>query len=78
MAETRIWFVTWPDGKILEGTQTSVAEEYAIDTAIVNYLPKAWFPGLRVAYVRNHLWECMRKAGFRVQSVSTEATGVSL
>ena len=76
-----IWFVTWPDGKVMDGTQTSISEGHAIGAAIVSFLPARWFPDLKVdsgyAGVGYHLWPAMKKAGFLVQSVTTEAIGVS-
>jgi hypothetical protein len=80
--EIRIYFVTWPDGKLFEGTQTSIDEEEAIAAALRTWLIPQWFPGLELGRrygggpMRN-LWEAMQKAGFKVQSVATEAKGMS-
>lgn len=81
---TEIWFVTWPDGKVMERTQTSVAERHAIAGAIRSFLPVDWFPGIDFAGYSfgpaGELWRAMEKAGFRVQSVELPkemADGVS-
>lgn len=42
----KIWFVLWPDGKMFEGTQTSVSEAHAIGAAIRTWLIPQFFPRL--------------------------------
>lgn len=81
---TRIFFVTWPDGKVMERSQTSVAERHAIASAIRSFLPAEWFPSLNLdTYMfgpAGELWRAMEKAGFRCQSVELPkevADGVS-
>jgi hypothetical protein len=77
---TRIFFVTWPDGNILEGSQTSTSEDIAIGRAIMTFLPKQWFPaidlGSRYHGPMEDLWRSMKMAGFKVQEIDTKiATG---
>ncbi len=78
---TCIYFVTWPDGKIFEGTQTSFDEDAAIERALRTWLIPQFFPGLDLGRrwygPMRGLWEAMERAGFRVQHVETEAEGVS-
>jgi hypothetical protein len=82
--QTEIWFVTWPDGRVMERTQTSVAERMAIANAIRSFLPADWFPSLNLnTYMfgpAGELWRAMTKAGFKCQSVELPkevADGVS-
>lgn len=75
MAEkpTKIWFVTWPNGNVFEGTQTSIDEKFAIVAAMHTWLPKDWFPGLDLinSYsARSELWNAMSRAGFKVQCIT--------
>ena len=81
---TEIFFVTWPDGKVMERTQTSVAERHAIAAAIRAFLPNDWFPGLDLTGYSfgpgGELWRSMQKAGFKCQSIELPkevADGVS-
>lgn len=81
---TKIWFITWPDGKVMERTQTSTCKDVAIGSAIRSFLPERWFPGLNVTsryYAEiGELWRSMEKAGFKIQSVDLPqelADGVS-
>jgi hypothetical protein len=78
---TKIFFVTWPDGKIMEGSQTSTREDIAIARAIMNFLPQRWFPDLGLGSLvygpMENLWRSMKKAGFKVQSIDTNCEGVS-
>lgn len=81
---TKIWFITWPDGKVMERSQTSTHKDMAIGSAIRSFLPEQWFPGLDVS-TRYYseigmLWRSMEKAGFKVQSIDLPkevADGVS-
>ena len=78
---TKVFFITWPDGKVMEGMQTSIRESHAIGKAIASFLPSQWFPGVNFgAYYfgpSGELWHAMQKAGFKVQSVEVPADGVS-
>ena len=77
---TCVWFVTWPDGAVMEGTQTSVREEFAAEKAILHFLPKEWFPNVRIGPyygAGGELWSAMKRAGFKCQSVEIPADGVS-
>jgi hypothetical protein len=81
---TKIWFITWPDGKVMERTQTSVGKDYAIAGAIRSFLPEQWFPSLRLTdrYYGEvgELWRSMERAGFKAQSIDLPkevADGVS-
>lgn len=78
----KIWFVTWPDGKVMEDTQNSISDSHAVAKAIASFLPRQWFPDLEIGSTYhgagNYLWPSMKKAGFKVQSVDVPgATGVS-
>lgn len=77
----RIYFVTWPDGKLFEGTQTSTSESIAVGRAIHTWLIPQFFPGLDLGGLwhgpMRSIWEAMQRAGFKVQSVEVEADGVS-
>lgn len=77
---TKVYFITWPDGKVMEGTQTSVREDHAKAKAILKFLPEIWFPKVRVEPfygVGEELWRAMTQAGFKCQSVEIPADGVS-
>lgn len=78
---TKIWFLVWPDGKMFEGTQTSISESRAISAAILTWLTPKFFPGLDlggVSYgVLRTLWNSMEEAGFKCHCIDTEADGVS-
>ena len=81
---TVIWFITWPDGKLFEGTQTSIDERFAIARAIQTWLPQDWFPGLNLAVgyspTARELWPLMQKAGFKVHELEVPtdtADGIS-
>jgi hypothetical protein len=78
---TKVFFITWPDGKVMEGTQTSVRDSMAIGKAIATFLPAQWFPGVNLdAYhfgPAGELWRAMQKAGFKCQFVEVPADGVS-
>lgn len=79
---TCIHFVTWPDGKIFEGTQTSVSEDIAVARALRTWLIPQFFPDLdlggRYHGPMRELWAAMTRAGFKVQHVEIEAVGVSM
>lgn len=80
--ETRIYFITWPDGKLFEGTQNSIGEDHAIGRALRTWLIPQNFPGLDLGQrwgggPMHSLWQSMERAGFRVQSVPVDVTGVS-
>lgn len=81
---TCIWFVTWPGGQVLEGSQTSISENFATGAAIQSFLPPRFFPGLKVAerYLSpiGELWKAMERAGFKVHKMELPkeiADGVS-
>jgi hypothetical protein len=78
---TKIFFVTWPDGKVMEGSQTSTSEDIAIGRAILTFLPKEWFPeiklGSRFHGPMEELWKSMKVAGFKAQAIDTNCDGVS-
>ena len=78
---TKIYFVSWPDGTIMENSQTSVSEDISIGRAILTFLPKQWFPeiklGSRFHGPMGDLWRSMKTAGFKVQSIDTNCDGVS-
>lgn len=79
---TKIYFVTWPDGKIVEGSQTSISGDIALGRTVGKWLPPEFFPGVDFGVrwgggVLWHLWPCMEKAGFKVHEVDIPADGVS-
>lgn len=79
----QIYFVTWPDGKLFEGTQTSVSERHATAAAMHTWLHRDWFPGLNLLQsysAHNELWQAMQRAGFKVHSMAVPddmAKGIS-
>jgi len=80
---TAIHFVTWPDGKIFEGSQTSIDPDIAVGCAIRTWLPAQWFPGIDVrrwTMCGRELWRAMEKAGSKVHTIALPvdvADGVS-
>lgn len=81
MDKYQIYFVTWPDGKIFEGTQTSTSEDIAVGRAIHTWLIPQYFPGLKLGSLwhgpMRDLWDAMQRAGFKVQSIEVDAEGIS-
>jgi hypothetical protein len=80
----QIHFITWPDGKLFEGTQSSVDQVISINNALRTWLIPEFFPNLDLhpsfSPVRNGLWASMLKAGFKVHSLEVPtdvAEGVS-
>jgi len=57
----KIYFVTWPDGKLCEGTQTSVGEDMALARLVRTWLNPTFF--------LYHIWPAMERAGFKIQSL---------
>ena len=79
---TMIYFVTWPDGKLFEGTQTRVSADHALAKAVRTWLIPDFFPGLEIGGrygggVLWYLWGPMEKAGFKVHEIEVPADGVS-
>lgn len=79
---TKIFFLTWPDGRMFEGTQTSTSEDIAIGRAIRTWLIPDHFPGLELGAryygPMEALWRSMQQAGFRVHSIDVaDVDGVS-
>ena len=78
-----IYFLTWPDGKLLEGSQNSVSARHAWAKAIYSWLPKDWFPGLNLVQsysAHNELSQAMERAGFKCHEIDVDeaiANGVS-
>jgi hypothetical protein len=86
MADTlQIHFITWPDGKLFEGSQTSINEDTAIAQALQTWLIPDFFPGVDLGRrygggAMRYLWEAMERAGFKVHSLDVPddiAKGVS-
>lgn len=79
---TVIYFVTWPDGKLFEGSQTSISADIALARAVSTWLPKEFFPGVKFGGrwgggAMWHLWPAMERAGFKVHEIEVPADGVS-
>ena len=77
---THVYFVTWPTGQVMEGSQTSIDGGMAKAKAIMQFLPEKWFPGVNVRPfygAGEELWRGMEKAGFKCHSVEIPADGVS-
>lgn len=80
---TQIHFVTWPTGEVMEGTQTSVAADWAKRAAIRSFLPERWFGALELNMgfgAGRDLWKALEAKGFKAQVVgipSEVAQGVS-
>lgn len=80
--QTKIYFVTWPDGKLFEGTQTSISEDIALAKAVQTWLIPAFFPGINFGGRHGggalwHIWPAMEKAGFKVHAIDVPVDGVS-
>ena len=45
---TMVYFVTWPDGKIVEGSQTSISADHALGKVVKTWLIDAYFPGVEI------------------------------
>lgn len=79
--KAKIWFVVWPDGKVFEGTQTSVSQAHAIQAAIRTWLIPAMFPKLDMGSTSYGLtatvWKSMQEGGFKCYEIDVDATGVS-
>lgn len=79
---TKVFFVTWPDGKIVEGSQTSVSVDIALGRTLAKWLIPEFFPGLDFGGrwgggVLWHAWPAMERAGFKVHEIAVPADGVS-
>lgn len=71
-APVQIHFITWPDGKLFEGTQTSVSDRLAIAKAVQTWLIPQFFPGLDLLglfSLRTELWAAMERAGFKLHCI---------
>jgi len=78
----KIYFLTWPDGQLFEGSQNSISEDMAIGRALRTWLIPQFFPkldfGSRYHGPMEYLWRSMREAGFKVHSIEVpDVTGVS-
>lgn len=73
---TQIHFLTWPDGRLFEGTQTSTSEDIAIGRAIRTWLIPSHFPDLdlggRHFGPMGAIWRSMEKGGFKVHTIDIE------
>jgi len=79
---TVIYFVTFPDGRLVEGSQTSISEDIAIAKVVRHWLPENLFPGIDYGGrygggVLWYLWPAMEKAGFKVHEIEVPTDGVS-
>jgi hypothetical protein len=74
MDKLQIHFITWPDGKLFEGTQTSIDPKVAINEAILTWLIPQFFKGLDLdlnySPARNAIWASMERAGFKIHSMA--------
>lgn len=74
MMALEIHFITWPDGKLFEGTQTSIAPNVAVNNAIKTWLIPQFFKGLDLnlhySPARNALWAAMLNSGFKLHSMT--------
>lgn len=73
-----IYFVTWPDGKLFEGTQNSVDQSKSVAKAIRTWLIPEFFPGLELDGIYSYgplsaLWKAMERAGFKVHELEVPA-----
>lgn len=79
---TMVYFVTWPDGKIVEGSQTSVSSDHALSKTVATWLIPQYFPGVEFGGrygggILWHLWPAMERGGFKVHEIEVPADGVS-
>ena len=73
----KIHFLTWPDGKLFEKTQTSVSERHAWSAAIHSWLPRDWFPGLDLGLnygSGSEIIRSMERAGFKCHTIDVDET----
>jgi hypothetical protein len=68
-----VWFVAWPDGKVLEESVALTSAE-ACAKAVRYWLPEQWFPGLELHSMHygplSPLWRAMERAGFKVSKLT--------
>lgn len=74
---TCIYFVCWPDGKLFEGTQTSISESHAVGLAVQTWLRPQFFQKLELGHtygggVLYYLWPAMERAGFKLNTIELE------
>lgn len=80
---TKLYFITWPDGKLFEGTQTCVSADLAIGRALLTWLIPDYFKGLDLG-ARWHgpmreLWAAMERSGFKLHEIELDGIeGISL
>lgn len=80
--QIKIFFVTWPDGKVIEGSQTSRDKDTAIRNVVKSFLPDCWFGGIELGTMfygpLDKFWTAMKKNGFKVHEINlpTDIKGV--
>ena len=80
---TKIWFLVWPDGKVVEKSQTSISKSHAIKNAIKTWwLIPDYFPDLELGELGYSgallaaIWKSMEKGGFKCYEIDVNASGV--
>ena len=66
----KIYFVTWPDGKVVEGSQTGIDSSAAVRQTVKQFLPDCWFGNVELGHIwggaLSALWRGMKEKGFEV------------
>jgi hypothetical protein len=69
----KIYFVTWPDGQVVEGSQSSRDRDTAIRNVVLEFLPDRWFNGIELGTLYygplSKLWDAMKKNGFKIHEI---------
>lgn len=71
----KISFVTWPDGRVDDGSLTIAGERTARKLFCASYLPEQWFGRGTVDYVVDSLWNGAREKGFRSHTITIGKDG---
>ena len=66
-----VFFITWPDGKVDEGSLTVTSAEIAKQRFIATYLPERYFGKLSwlTGYALSRIWEDMQEKGFKAHHI---------
>ena len=82
-APVKIYFVTWPDGRVVEGSQSSKDRDTAIRNVVTEFLPDKWFGGVELGTLYygplEKFWDAMKRNGFKVHEIDlpSDINGVS-
>lgn len=79
-ADNLLWFVTWPDGAVMDASPAT-SRDGAAANAVNHFLPVEWFKHLEMGRVWGggalyYLWPSMERAGFKLQSLPIPRTAL--